>query len=69
MPHILDFLHMGGYAKYIWLSYGSVFALLLLHYILPLRKHRNLLRQLKANAQNNPATHAGTKTTTPKTSA
>ena len=39
-----DFLHMGGYAFYVWLSYGIVVAVLGYHFIAPAIR----LRQLKA---------------------
>jgi len=38
-----DFLHMGGYAFYVWTSYGIALFVLLLNVILPLRQRKKLL--------------------------
>jgi len=38
MTDFLNFLHMGGYAFYVWTAYGSVFALLLLQWLRPWRR-------------------------------
>ncbi len=45
-----EFLHMGGYAWYVWSSYGVVTGLLVYHYVSPLCKRRALLRELSAEA-------------------
>ena len=46
-----EFLRMGGYAFYIWCSYGVVAALLAYQYFAPLRKRRKLLAELAAQAE------------------
>ena len=38
-----EFLHMGGYAFYVWTSYGIALVVLLVNVILPLRQRRKLL--------------------------
>ena len=38
-----DFFHMGGYAFYVWTSYGIALFVLLLNVILPLRQRNKLL--------------------------
>ena len=38
-----DFFHMGGYAFYVWTSYGIALFVLLLNVILPLRQRKKLL--------------------------
>ena len=43
-----EFLSMGGYGFYIWLSYGVVVAVLVYHYFSPLRKRKKLLEELAA---------------------
>ena len=41
-----EFLHMGGYAFYVWTSYGLALAVLLINVILPLRQRRKLLTDI-----------------------
>ena len=43
-----EFLSMGGYGFYIWLSYGVVVVVLVYHYFSPLRKRKKLLEELAA---------------------
>ena len=38
-----DYLHMGGYAFYVWTSYGIALFVLLLNVILTLRQRKKLL--------------------------
>ena len=38
-----EFFHMGGYAFYVWTSYGIALIVLLVNVFLPLRQHRKLL--------------------------
>ena len=42
-----EFFNMGGYAVYVWPSYGLAAAILWLNWYLPRRQHQQLLRQLK----------------------
>jgi len=42
-----EFLNMGGYAAYVWPSYGLAAILLWLNWYLPKRQHQQLLRQLR----------------------
>ena len=46
-----DFLHMGGYAFYVWTSYGIALAVLLLNVILPLRQRKKLLDNIARAAR------------------
>ncbi len=41
-----DFWAMGGYAFYVWTSYGITFAVLLWNLISPVLQRKNLLRRL-----------------------
>ena len=43
-----EFLYMGGYGFYIWMSYGVVVVVLVYHYFSPLRKRKKLLEELAA---------------------
>ena len=38
-----EFLNMGGYAFYVWTSYGIALVVLLINVILPLRQRKKLL--------------------------
>jgi heme exporter protein D len=42
-----EFLHMGGYAFYVWTSYGIAFGIMLFGIIKPLLQHKQQLRQLQ----------------------
>lgn len=42
-----EFLHMGGYASYVWSSYGLAFLVLIPTLLLPLREHKQLINKLK----------------------
>lgn len=41
----IQFLHMGGYAFYVWSAYGCVFLLLGLQWFLPWRRWQRYLRE------------------------
>lgn len=41
-----DFFHMGGYAFYVWTSYGLALIVLLLNVIGPLRQRKKLLNDI-----------------------
>jgi len=41
-----DFLHMGGYAFYVWLSYGVGFVLLLILYLVSKAQHNSVKQQI-----------------------
>lgn len=58
MTGINEFLQMGGYAVYVWTSYGLTLLVLYINFILPVRRERNLIRKLlkqykSAPGQNN----------------
>ena len=38
-----EFFHMGGYAFYVWTSYGIALLVLLVNVVTPLRQRRKLL--------------------------
>jgi heme exporter protein D len=42
-----DFLAMGGYASYVWSSYGLAVIVLWWNWYLPRRTHQQVLRRLK----------------------
>ncbi|MEY4718600.1 MAG: hypothetical protein RL563_1218 [Pseudomonadota bacterium] len=42
-----DFWHMGGYAFYVWTSYGITTGVLLLGVLKPLWQHKQILRGLR----------------------
>ena len=47
MQGLNEFLHMGGYAAYVWSAFGLSFLVLLMNFILPLKTEKKILRQLK----------------------
>ena len=46
-----EFLHMGGYAFYVWTSYGIALLILLVNVVLPLRQRRKLLTDIARAAR------------------
>ena len=46
MSGLEAFLHMGGYAAYVWSSYGLAAVVLILNIVLPLRAERAALRHI-----------------------
>ena len=41
-----DFFSMGGYALYVWSSYGLALFVLVLNWLLPVLKERDLLQKI-----------------------
>ena len=54
-----DFLHMGGYAFYVWTSYLVVLVLLLWHFLAPLNRARSLLRAISLQSDGQESGHSG----------
>jgi heme exporter protein D len=46
-----EFLNMGGYAFYVWTSYGIALLVLLINVILPLRQRKKLLGDIARAAR------------------
>ena len=40
-----EFLHMGGYAFYVWTAYGAAFVVLALNLAAPILRRRRLVRE------------------------
>jgi heme exporter protein D len=54
-----EFLNMGGYAIYVWPSYGLATLVLWLNWYLPKRHHQQLLHQsIRRNKDRNNETRA-----------
>jgi heme exporter protein D len=49
--NLTEFLHMGGYAFYVWTSYGIALLILLVNIVLPLRQRRKLLADIARAAR------------------
>jgi len=49
--NLTEFLHMGGYAFYVWSSYGIALLILLANIVLPLRQRRKLLTDIARTAR------------------
>nr|VFK41268.1 MAG: heme exporter protein D [Candidatus Kentron sp. SD]VFK46994.1 MAG: heme exporter protein D [Candidatus Kentron sp. SD]VFK79948.1 MAG: heme exporter protein D [Candidatus Kentron sp. SD] len=43
---MMEFLHMGGYAPYVWSAYGLAFVVLLVNLIQPMLRQRRIEREL-----------------------
>ena len=41
-----EFLHMGGYAFFVWTSYLLALLILVINYVVPIKRERNLLRRI-----------------------
>lgn len=48
---LAEFFAMGGYAFYVWTSYGITFAVLLVNILLPVLQRKTLLRSLALKQQ------------------
>ena len=46
-----EFFHMGGYALYVWSTYGLAFIVLVLNIIIPLRREKQLLKSIAAKTK------------------
>ena len=42
-----EFFHMGGYAVYVWSSYGLTFIVLLAIFIAPMMNRKRILKDLR----------------------
>lgn len=47
--NIHDFLHMGGYAAYVWSAYAICITVLVINLIIPVRRFANRLRLLRSD--------------------
>ncbi|MFQ5659669.1 MAG: heme exporter protein CcmD [Gammaproteobacteria bacterium] len=47
MSQIAEFFHMGGYALYVWSAYGLSLLVLLLNFILPKLREKQIILTLK----------------------
>lgn len=48
-----EFLNMGGYAVYVWSSFGISFVVLLLNVIFPIMRRKQLLRDVRGHIKRN----------------
>jgi len=46
-----EFFQMGGYAFYVWMSYGLTFFILLINFILPLQNRKAIMQKLARKAR------------------
>ncbi len=46
-----EFFNMGGYAFYVWTSYGLAFVVLLVNLVLPMRQRKKLLADFSRKAR------------------
>ena len=48
-----NFIHMGGYAVYVWPAFAITLIVLVINIIIPARSHRKLLKQNRAQHEHN----------------
>lgn len=48
-----EFLHMGGYAAYVWPSFALATMILVLNIVVPISRHRKALRKALDYHENN----------------
>jgi heme exporter protein D len=48
---MVEFLNMGGYAAFVWPSYGIAALVLWLNWYLPRKQHQKMLRQISRRQQ------------------
>jgi heme exporter protein D len=53
MSRLNEFLHMGGYAFYVWTSYGIALVVLLATALSPIRQRRKLLSGIARSLRRN----------------
>ena len=53
MSALQEFLHMGGYATYVWASYALGAVVLVGSVLVPLRREREILRRLAGRPRRN----------------
>ena len=51
MSSLEDFLHMGGYAFYVWSAYGIALVVLVANIVAPALRGRELMRRLARQAR------------------
>ena len=44
---LAEFLNMGGYAAYVWSSYGIAVVVLVANLVIPVQKHRLVVARLR----------------------
>ena len=49
--NITEFLHMGGYAPYVWSSYGLALLILVGNLVIARRRRTKLLREIAVHIQ------------------
>jgi heme exporter protein D len=47
MESLRAFLHMGGYALYVWSSYGLAFVVLIVNVIMPRKREQEFLQMMQ----------------------
>lgn len=52
-----EFLNMGGYAAYVWSSYGISLVVLILNILLLIRKEKEMIRKIKQLSQREVRSH------------
>ncbi|HET7369499.1 MAG TPA: heme exporter protein CcmD [Gammaproteobacteria bacterium] len=53
MNSLHEFLHMGGYAAYVWPAYGIVAVVMIANVVIARRRHRRLVEELQQRVELN----------------
>lgn len=53
MNGLMQFLHMGGFAFYVWSSYGLALIVLIANAVLPVLCRRRVLREIRDHMEDN----------------
>jgi len=51
MNGLSEFLHMGGYAVWVWSSYGICFVVLVINFLVPMVRRKRLRQSLARQAR------------------
>ena len=49
ITELKDFLHMGGYGTYVWLSYGFAFSIIFANFVWSMKRRRKVIRDIRRN--------------------
>ncbi len=50
---MIEFLNMGGYAVFVWTSFGISLLVLLLNVVLPMMRRKQLVREVSSQIKRN----------------
>ncbi|NKB36078.1 MAG: heme exporter protein CcmD [Gammaproteobacteria bacterium] len=51
MEQLNEFVHMGGYASYVWSAFGLSVVILMAGFYLPMQKEKSILQKIRKNLE------------------